>query len=98
MRTKSATYGWPLPDLVQISGIREAAPGGHDVFRLSMANGEDSEANDFEKPSVKSLKTARLQTQAKKILPRENSQGSGKLNISPTLWSTVKLHSLPLNY
>ena len=61
--------------MVQISGIREAAPGGHDVFRLSMANGEDSEANDFEKPSVKSLKTARLQTQAKKIFTSRELSG-----------------------
>lgn len=58
MRTKSATHGWPLPDLIQISGIKAAALKVTMMF-LDYPNRDITEVKlDFEKPSLKSWKTA----------------------------------------
>lgn len=95
VRNKSATHGWLLAYLRRVSGIKETVPSGdNDVFRSVMANRELTEVKlDFEIPLLKSLKTARLPGPLLcKILCREKCQGSGKQNISPTLWRRLLLN------
>lgn len=77
-----------------MSGIKEAVhEGDSEVFQSSMANRELTEGKlDFEIPSLESRKTDCLPNPLLQTISRqENFQGSGKQNISPTLWRNSEI-------